>query len=189
MSKKLFCIIGPSGSGKSTYVQYAKQQLNYGEIISTTTRPPRVNEVDGKDYHFVTRQEFEHIQMIEIDEYSGNLYGTAKKDLDNAYIQSDYAFMVVTYEGAQSFKKLFKELDLDIGVVTIFVHTPIEELKKRMIKRGDDMDKVKERIDNIKKRNEYGNMEKVDYVFDANIHLSVEEVCQAFVSLIKSIEK
>ena len=163
--------------------------MSYGEIISTTTRIPRVNEVDGKDYHFVTREEFEHIKMIEIDEYSGHLYGTAKKDLDNAYAQSDYAFMVITYKGAQSFKKLFKELDLDIEVVTIFVYTPIEELEKRMIKRGDDMDKIKERIDNIKNRNEYGNMDKVDYVFDTDIHQSIEEVSQEFVKLIKSIEK
>lgn len=187
MSQKLFGIVGPSGSGKSTYVAYARKVTGFGEIISTTTRSPRSGEVNGKDYHFVSREEFENIEMIEVDEYSGNLYGTAQKDLDNAYCQSDCAFMVITYEGAQSFKTLFKEKELDIDVITVFVHTPIEELEKRMIRRGDDMNNVKERIENIKKRNEYGNMEKTDYVFHVDIALSLEETCQQFTKFIQSI--
>ena len=56
MSRKLFGIVGPSGSGKSTYVAYARKKTGYGEIISTTTRAPRTGEVDGKDYHFVSRE-------------------------------------------------------------------------------------------------------------------------------------
>ncbi|MDE6952320.1 MAG: hypothetical protein K2P09_00740 [Erysipelotrichales bacterium] len=187
MGKKLFCIIGPSGSGKSTYVSYARQETGYGEIISTTTRIPRIGEVNGKDYHFVTREEFEKIPMIEVDEYSGNLYGTAQKDLDHAYAKSQCAFMVITYEGAESFKKLFKELNLDIEVITVFVYTPIEELEKRMIHRGDHLEKVKERIQNIKNRKEYENKNKVDYIFEANVNQTIEDVCQAFVKLIKSI--
>lgn len=189
MNKKLFCIIGPSGSGKSTYVHYARQVLGYGEIISTTTRPPRVNEIDGKDYHFVTREEFQKIPMIEVDEYSGNLYGTAQKDLDHAYAHSSFAFMVITYEGALSFRQLFQELHLDIDVITIFVHTPIEELRKRMLLRGDRLEDVTKRIENIKERNEYENMNKVNYVFEVDVHLSMQEVCQQFVELLKSIEK
>lgn len=184
MSKKLIGIVGPSGSGKSTYVAFARKQTGYGEIISTTTRQPRVGEVNGKDYHFVSREEFVNIDMIEVDEYSGNLYGTAQKDLDNAYRESDYAFMVITYEGAQSFKQLFMEKGLDIDVITVFVYTPIEELQKRMILRGDDLEKVQERIDNIKKRREYENKEKTDYVFEVNVNDSIDDVCQQFVDFI-----
>lgn len=188
MSQKLFGIVGPSGSGKSTYVAYARKITGFGEIVSTTTRNPRIGEIDGKDYHFVSCEEFKEIKMIEVDEYSGNLYGTAQKDLDNAYSQSDCAFMVITYEGVQSFKTLFKEKGLDIEVITIFVYTPIEELEKRMIHRGDDIDKIKERIVNIKKRNEYGNMEKTDYVFQVDVDLSLEETCQQFTQFIQSIQ-
>lgn len=187
MSKKLFGIVGPSGSGKSTYVAYARKKLGYGEIVSTTTRAIRIGEINGKDYHFVTREEFENIEMIEVDEYSGNLYGTAQKDLDNAYRQSDKAFMVLTFEGAQSFKTLFHEKSLDIDVITIFVNTPIGELEKRMIRRGDDLDKIKERIDNIITRKEYENKEKTDYVFDVDPHLSLEEACEKFTYFIQTI--
>lgn len=187
MSRKLFGIVGPSGSGKSTYVAYARKKTGYGEIISTTTRALRTGEVDGKDYHFVSREEFSHIDMIEVDEYSGNLYGTAQKDLDNAYLTSECAFMVITYEGAQSFKTLFQEKGWDIEVLTIFVDTPIEELEKRMIHRGDDVNKIKERLDNIKKRNEYENQTKTDYVFHVDITLSLEETCEQFTKLIQTI--
>lgn len=187
MSRKLFGIVGPSGSGKSTYVAYARKKTGYGEIISTTTRDLRTGEVDGKDYHFVSREEFSHIDMIEVDEYSGNLYGTAQKDLDNAYLTSDCAFMVITYEGAQSFKTLFQEKGWDIEVLTIFVDTPIEELEKRMIHRGDDAQKIKERLDNIKKRNEYENQTKTDYVFHVDVTLSLEEACEQFTKLIQTI--
>ncbi len=187
MRKILFGIVGPSGSGKSTYVAYARKKTGFGEIISTTTRSPRKGEVNGKDYHFVSQEEFKNIDMIEVDEYSGQFYGTAQKDLDNAYLQSDCAFMVITYEGAQSLQKLFKERHLDIDVITVFVHTPIEELEKRMIHRGDDMDKIKERIENIKKRKEYDNLYKTDYVFQADIGLSLEETCQQFTNFINKI--
>lgn len=187
MGKKLFCIIGPSGSGKSTLVSYARKILGYGEIVSTTTRLPRTGEVDGKDYHFVTREDFKKIEMIEVDEYSNNFYGTAQKDLDYAYSQSDCAFMVVTYEGAKSLEKIFIEKNLGIEVVTVFVYTPIEELEKRMINRGDDLDKVKERIANIHSRKEYENKEKTDHVFHANINLSIEESCQQFTDFIQTL--
>ena len=99
-------IVGPSGSGKSTYVNYVVEKLKYGEIVSTTTRAPRIGEVDGVDYHFVSREEFNSLDMIQRDEYAGNCYGTAQRDLDAAFKDCEYAFMVVTYEGAVDFKRI-----------------------------------------------------------------------------------
>jgi Guanylate kinase len=185
--KKLLCVIGPSGSGKSTYVHYVKEKMHFGEIISTTTRVPRKGEIDGVDYHFVSHQEFLEMDMIQRDEYANQFYGTAQKDLDNAYQNNDFAFMVVTYEGAQMFKKLFVERNFDIEVVTVFIYTPIEELRQRMIHRGDDIEKVNERIDNIQKRKEYENKEKTDYVFYVDINHSLEESCENFQSFIMDI--
>ena len=189
MGKTLFCVIGPSGSGKSTYVKYAISKLGYGEIISTTSRTPRSGEIDGKDYHFVSREQFESLEMIQRDEYAGNYYGTAKKDLDHAFSQSEYAFMVITYESSQYFKNMFKEKNMGIDVVTIFIHTPIEELEKRMILRGDDPLKIKERIENIVNRKEYENKDKVDFIFDVNTSSSIEEVCEDFITLLNECTK
>ena len=185
--KKLLCVIGPSGSGKSTYVNYVREKKGYGEIIATTTRLPRVGEVDGKDYHFVSDDEFLSIEMIQKDEYAGHYYGTAQKDLDDAFKKSDCAFMVVTYEGAMDFQQLFHRKHLDIQVITLFVYTPIDILKQRMIHRGDDIEKINERIVNIEKRKEYENMNKTDYVFHVNTSLSLEECCQEFLQLVESI--
>ncbi len=189
MDKTLFCVIGPSGSGKSTYVKYAIDKLGYGEIISTTSRLPRMGEINGKDYHFVSREQFESLEMIQRDEYAGNYYGTAKKDLDYAFSSCPYAFMVITYESSQFFKHMFKEKNMNIDVVTVFVNTPIEELEKRMINRGDDPLKIKERIENIRQRKEYENKDKVDYVFNVDTHASIEQVCEAFVTFLLDINK
>ena len=188
MEKTLFCVIGPSGSGKSTYVKYAIEKLGYGEIISTTSRTPRSGEIDGKDYHFVSKEQFESLEMIQRDEYAGNYYGTAKRDLDFAFQDSNYAFMVITYESSQYFKNMFKEKNMGIDVVSIFIHTPIEELEKRMILRGDDPVKIKERIENIVNRKEYENKDKVDFIFDVNTTSSIEEVCEDFINFIKQIK-
>lgn len=189
MDKKLFCVIGPSGSGKSTYVKYAIKKLGYGEIISTTSRTPREGEIDGKDYHFVSREQFESLEMIQRDEYAGNYYGTARKDLNHAFKDGPYAFMVITYESSQFFKQLFKDMNLGIEVITIFINTPIEELEKRMINRGDDLDKIKERIANIRNRKEYENKDKVDYVFDVDTEGTIDEVCNQFVVFLDEINK
>lgn len=188
MEKTLFCVIGPSGSGKSTYVKYAIEKLGYGEIISTTSRTPRSGEIDGKDYHFVSKEQFESLEMIQRDEYAGNYYGTAKRDLDFAFENSNYAFMVITYESSQYFKNMFKEKNMGIDVVSIFIHTPIEELEKRMILRGDDPVKIKERIENIVNRKEYENKDKVDFIFDVNTSSSIEEVFNDFINFIKQIK-
>lgn len=186
--KKLYCVIGPSGSGKSTYVRYAIKKQNYGEIISTTTRSPRLGEVDGIDYHFVCRDKFETLEMIQRDEYAGNCYGTAQRDVDNAFKNSDYAFMVVTYEGAVDFKRIFKEKNLNIEVVTIFIFTPIEVLKERMINRGDDIEKVNQRIVNIQERREYDNKDKTDYIFEPDLNFSLEEACNQFLDFMIKIK-
>lgn len=186
--KKLYCVIGPSGSGKSTYVNYVVDKLNYGEIVSTTTRFPRVGEIDGIDYHFVSKEEFNSLDMIQRDEYAGNCYGTAQRDLDAAFKNSNYAFMVVTYEGAVDFKRIFKERNLDIEVITIFIYTPIEVLRDRMINRGDDIDKVNQRIANIEQRKEYDNKDKTDYVFEPNIDLSLEQACHQFLEFMINIQ-
>lgn len=187
--KRLYCIIGPSGSGKSTYVHDAVKNMGYGEIISTTTRLPRQNERDGIDYHFVSEDVFFSLNMVQRDEYAHHYYGTAQKDIDNAFKNSSYAFMVVTYEGAIDFKKIFKERELDIEVITIFIYTPLDILKERMIKRGDDYEKIMQRINNIENRKEYDNKEKTDYVFEVDTSLSIDESCFQFRQFIESLNQ
>ena len=75
---KIICILGKSGSGKSS-VEKKLESIGYKRIISYTTRKPRGNEKDGKEYHFVSREDFEQLItkkiIIEYAEYAGNYYG------------------------------------------------------------------------------------------------------------------
>ena len=84
---KLVIVSGPSGSGKSTVTKIVKDRLNIPLSISATTRQPRVGEVDGKDYYFLTTEEFENkIKNDEFYEYAnvhGNYYGTLKEVVES----------------------------------------------------------------------------------------------------------
>lgn len=166
--KFLFCLIGPSASGKTTLIRDSKQELNFGEVISTTTRAPRNGEVEGKDYYFVSKSEFLGSDMLEKDEYAGDLYGTSLKSLIKALDNKNGAMTAITYEGYISIKKAIKEnnaLTDDIKVISCFINTPIEKLEARMRARGDSEENIKKRLQNIIKRDEYSNKDKVDVVF------------------------
>ncbi len=136
---KVFVFSGASGVGKSTILHRVMQQR--GDLkfsVSATTRPPRVNkktgemEVDGVDYFFVTREQFERMiagnEMLEYDEHFGNLYGTPLNQMNGQ------ANMVLDIEpnGALNVKKAHPE------AVLIFVAPPsMEELERRLRQRGD----------------------------------------------------
>lgn len=165
--KFLFCLIGPSASGKSTLIKDNKQKLNFGEVISTTTRAPRIGEVEGKDYYFVSKKEFLGSDMLEKDEYAGDLYGTSLESLAKALDNKNGAMTAITYEGYKSIKKAIKEnnkLD-EIKVISCFINTSIEKLEDRMRARGDSEENIKKRLQNIIERDEYSNKDRVDVVF------------------------
>lgn len=79
--KRLLCIMGLSGSGKTT-VGNILLANKIPKIITHTTRDERISELDGKDYWFVSREEFAEIPMIESDVYAGNFYGTSRKEIE-----------------------------------------------------------------------------------------------------------
>ena len=121
MSKKgiLAIISGFSGAGKGTVVNRLLEKESYAVSISATTRKPRTGEVDGQNYFFRTKDEFEKMianeQLIEYAEYVGNYYGTPK----------DYVF-----------KKLDEGFD---ETALIFITPPsADELKKRLVGRGTE---------------------------------------------------
>ena len=111
---KLFVFSAPSGSGKTTIVHHLLDQkkLNLGFSISATSREKRGQEIDGKDYHFITLDTFKsHIEnndFIEWEEvYKNNFYGTLKSEIERIWNQENMLFLILMLLGAYESKKNF----------------------------------------------------------------------------------
>ena len=133
---KLIVISGPSGVGKGTVVKamMAKRDDLYFSV-SATTRPPRPGEVDGRDYYFVTREEFESMiargEMLEYDEHAKNYYGTPKAQIEEKRAKG-HVLLDIEPNGAKNVKLNYPE------AVLIFVMPPcVEELERRLRGRND----------------------------------------------------
>ncbi len=128
----------PSGVGKTTLTKKIQQKYQSFKIsVSYTTRPPRSNEVDGVDYNFVKKQEFEKLikknAFYEYAKIFENYYGTLKKNVDESLKKNDIIFDI-DWQGTKQLSK-FKNLNL----IKIFLITENkEELKKRLINRNQN---------------------------------------------------
>ena len=144
---KSFIISGPSGVGKSTVLHAlfeGRDDLYFS--VSATTRSPRPGEVDGKDYHFITTDEFhawiDHDQFLEYAEYVNNFYGTPKKYVDEAMEQGKDVILDIELQGA--LQVCAKRPD----TVRIFIAPPSwKELERRLTARGTDApEKIQKRL-------------------------------------------
>lgn len=137
--KIIFCFSGPAGSGKSSICQRISKSIDHLRLsISTTTRPPRVGEIDGVDYYFVTREEFQRRvasgDFLEHAEYSGNMYGTEKRNVEAAFLEGSDLLFDIEVQGVEQVKQIYGS-----EVVTVFVCPPsLKVLEERIRKRGKD---------------------------------------------------
>ncbi|MBQ7201257.1 MAG: guanylate kinase [Eubacterium sp.] len=133
----LIVMSGFSGAGKGTIVKSLLEKHDIFLSISCTTRKPREGEIDGKDYYFVTREEFEKMiregEMIEWAEYAGNYYGTPKKAVNDRLAEGKDVLLEIEVQGGMQVKKLFPE------AVLLFVVPPsADELLNRLRTRGTE---------------------------------------------------
>jgi guanylate kinase len=132
----LAVVTGPSGAGKTTLVRrFLAEHTDWRFSVSTTTRPPRPNEVDGIDYHFVTMGEFERRmaagRFLETAAVHGNHYGTELSELD--HFGKAGLLLDVDVQGGESIRKLKPE------ALLIFVSPPsLEDLRVRLALRNQD---------------------------------------------------
>ncbi len=137
-SGQLIVLTGPSGVGKGTLVRSLLARHNDLYLsTSATTRSPRRGEVDGKDYHFVTRPQFEEMinqgELLEWAEYADNYYGTPRLDLEEKINLGLKVLLEIEVVGARSIKETFAD------ALRIFILPPsIEELENRLKGRGKD---------------------------------------------------
>ena len=141
---KLIVVSGPSGAGKSTLIRQALDVvpgLTYS--VSATTRAPREGEVDGRDYIFLAREEFEERiregWFLEWAEYSGNLYGTPEHRIEELLGTGLSVILEIELQGARKVREKRPE------AVMIFVQAPsLEETRKRLEGRATEDEKALE---------------------------------------------
>ena len=147
---KLVIFSAPSGAGKSTLVNYLLPQFpQLSFSISATSRAPRGQEIHGKDYYFLSSEEFKarvaQDELLEWEEvYAGTYYGTLKSEVQRIWSEGGVVVFDIDVVGALNLKKQFGERAL-----ALFVQAPsIEILEKRLRGRGTDSEeKISERID------------------------------------------
>lgn len=139
------CLIvfsGPSGAGKDTILnKIMGEKENLKLSVSHTTRPPREGEVNGKNYYFVSKQEFikmiENGEMLEYATYCGNYYGTSAVKVQDELEKGNDVILEIEVQGAEQVMKKVPE------TLSIFILPPsLAELKKRLKNRGTDSDEV-----------------------------------------------
>lgn len=134
----LVVISGPSGAGKGTICKaLLEKNDNLFLSVSATTRQPRVGEVDGVNYYFITREEFDNRvskdDFLEYAEVYGNCYGTPKSNVEKMLQEGKDVILEIDIQGALRVKENFSE-----GVFIFILPPSMEELKQRIIKRGSE---------------------------------------------------
>lgn len=178
----LLILIAPSGGGKSTLCeQVLQREDNFVYSISSTTREPRGGEVDGKDYFFLTEEEFLCAQkqgdFIESALVHGKWYGTSKSFVNSMLEKGHNIVLDIDVQGA------LKILESGIGCVTVFLLPPTqEELRRRLERRGtDEREKIELRLQNAEQ--EIAMIERFDYLV---INDDLEEAVSELGSIIRS---
>ena len=144
-SAKLFITSAPSGAGKSSLnATLLKRDSTLKMSVSFTTRAPRKGEVDGKDYNFVTLEEFNRRkdagEFLETALVHGNYYGTSRLWIEEELRKGVSVILEIDWQGAKQVKKIFPD------AVTIFILPPsMEILEKRLRGRGTDSEEVIEK--------------------------------------------
>jgi guanylate kinase len=136
---KVFVITGPSGVGKGTLIEQLLERVPELELsISATTREPRAGEVEGRDYFFLTPEEFrrrlESGDFLEHASYSGNYYGTLKEEVQRRLAEDRSVVLEIEVQGARQVRD-----ELGDDAVLIFIAPPDEDvLRERLEGRGTD---------------------------------------------------
>ncbi|MBA2878751.1 guanylate kinase [Anoxybacillus kamchatkensis] len=177
----LIVLSGPSGVGKGTVRKalFSQPDIQLQYSISVTTRKPREGEVDGVDYFFKTREQFEQMirqnELLEWAEYVGNYYGTPIDYVEKTLQEGKDVFLEIEVQGAMQVRKVFPE------ALFIFLAPPsLSELRKRIEMRGTESeDLIRDRLQAAKEELEM--MDAYDYVVEND---QVELACERIKAIV-----
>ena len=158
---KLIIFSAPSGAGKTTIVKQLLSKIpQLAFSISATTRPKRGDEVDGRDYYFISKEEFLHKiakkDFVEFEEvYTGTFYGTLRSEIERIWSRGKHVIFDIDVEGGLHLKKKYGSRAL-----AVFVQPPsLEVLMERLTDRGtDSKEKLAERFIKAEKELKYADL-------------------------------
>lgn len=161
MEVSMLILIGPSASGKTESAKIMINRYPISRVVTCTTRPKRINEIDGFDYHFFTVDQFHKLEkegyFIETAEYNNHLYGTPKNEL------GDDKFIILEPQGLKSF------LGIDTcAIVAIYLKTDETVRIARMMERKDKLKDIKRRITSDRKDFDLKKIEGLDLIIDTS---------------------
>ena len=180
---KLIVLSAPSGAGKTTVAHaILKQHQNIIFSISATTRTRRNSEVEGKDYYFLTTEEFlqkiKENSFVEYQKIYDDYYGSLKQEVENA-LQNGYSVLFdIDVEGALNIKKTYSD-----DAILIFIAPPnINEITRRLIRRKTEgEEKLRKRLDRIPM--EMKQQKKFDYiVMNDDLQKAIHEVTKILIN-------
>lgn len=173
----MLILVGPSASGKTEATKILIEKYNLKKLVTYTTRNMRVHEVNGKDYHFISKEEFmdkiKNNFFIEYVEYNGNFYGTSKADLSSDKV------VILEPAGVRAYVEKAKDL-----IKICYLRTSIEYRLRRMIERLDEPIEIEKRIksDDLIFNKELETL--ADWVIDSN-EISLDDLTDKIYQLYK----
>ena len=178
---RIIVVSAPSGAGKTTLCQELLKkfpQILYS--ISHTTRQPRKNEIEAKDYYFISTKDFEEkIKQsfwVEWAKVHTNYYGTSQKHLEKQINQGSNVLLEIDIKGAKQIKKLFPD------AITIFIMAPsLDVLEKRLRQRATDT----EEIINIRLENARAEIEQKDFYDYVIVNDQLNKACERICEIIR----
>ena len=184
--KNLIIISAPSGTGKTTLCKSIRKifpEIDWS--VSYTTRLRRPNEIDGKDYNFISRDTFNELikdnKLAEWENVHDSLYGTAKKTLNDIIKENKFLLLELDVKGALELKKMYPE-----NTFSIFIIPPsFEDLKKRLKSRNtESKDVIKIRLKRFKEEINYKS--KFDHIMYNDI---LDIATNELVEIVKQIKR
>ena len=180
---RLIVFSAPSGCGKGTMLAEILKNEKFRCSVSATTRSPREGEIDGVNYHFLTREDFESRinaeQFLEHAEYCGNYYGTLMSEVDSYLDKGINVILEIEVQGAMKIREKRPE------ALFVFIAPPsVAELTRRLKKRGTETDAViAERVSQA--AGEIAAAEKYDYII---VNDALEDAVSDFFAVIRAEE-
>lgn len=154
----MLVLIGPSASGKTESAKIMINRYPISRVVTCTTRPKRLNEIEGFDYHFLSAEEFllkkNQGYFLETTHYNQFYYGTPRNEI------GDDKFIILDPVGLQSFLKL------DVELVAIYLKTNEDIRIERMKQRQDDLENIKSRIKGDRKEFNLKHIKGLDLIID-----------------------
>ena len=185
----LVILSGVSGSGKDTIKkELMKRMENIATLPSFTSRAMREGEKEGDQYHFISKEEFEEKirkgDFYEYDLHHGNYYGTSRELMSNKIKEGKIIVKDIEVNGTENLVKL---LGKDTKIVTIFLKVEKEELKRRLIERGDKLSDIEIRLNRLEYEESKINL--YDYVLKNDDFEKIVEVIMTIIKNEKRIEE